>query len=122
LVDRTHFTGFVNDALLPDLYAAAEMFVYPSLYEGFGLPVLEAMACGAPVISSTTSSLPEVAGAAGLLIDPYDAEGLADAIRHLLDAPTQRERMREQGLRQAARFSWSQTAVEAMKIYARVNA
>src|SRR5262249_31892651 len=80
LTDYVHFTGYVDDADLPALYSAAELFVFPSLYEGFGLPPLEAMACGTPVVTSNVSSLPEVVGDAALIVDPYDVEGLAAAI------------------------------------------
>ncbi len=83
--ERVRFTGFVEEADLPALYAAADLFVYPSLYEGFGFPVLEAMACGTPVITSNLSSLPEVAGDAALLVDPHDMNALANAMQQVLD-------------------------------------
>ena len=82
--DDVVFTGYVQDEDLPALYNAADLFVYPSLYEGFGLPPLEAMACGTPVITSNTSSLPEVVGDAGIMIDPYDVDKLADAMHEVL--------------------------------------
>ncbi len=117
LSDRVLFLGPVADADLPALYAGARAFVFPSLYEGFGLPVLEAMACGAAVICSNASSLPEVAGEAALLVDPLDVEALAAAITRVLDDAGLAEDLRRRGLRQAARFSWSQTARRTLEIY-----
>ena len=104
--------GFVDDAELAALYAGCACFVYPSLYEGFGLPVLEAMAAGAPVVTSTVSSLPEVAGDAALLVDPLDVRGLRDAIEALLTDPARAAALRESGRARAATFSWERTARE----------
>jgi glycosyltransferase involved in cell wall biosynthesis len=115
--DRVHFTGYVEDADLPALYTGAEAFVFPSLYEGFGLPVLEAMACGTPVITSTTSSLPEVAGEAALLVDPKDVEALAAGMERVLTDPALRTTLRERGLQQAARFTWARTAQHVVDVY-----
>ncbi len=118
--------GLEGDVLLPGFipqeekvywYNAAEIFVYPSLYEGFGLPPLEAMACGTPVVASSAASLPEVVGDGGILVDPADPEALAGAISALLDSPEERERLREKGLRRAGKFSWEQTARETVSIY-----
>lgn len=109
--------GFVADALLPDLYAAAEVFVYPSLYEGFGLPPLEAMACGVPVIASNRSSLPEVCGDAALLVDPVDTQGLAKALESVLQSPRLQLELRTKGVAQAARFQWATTARKTLAIY-----
>lgn len=103
-------TGFVADEHLPALYREADMLVYPSLYEGFGLPVLEAMGCGTPVVASNTTSLPEVAGQAGLLVDPTDTRALVDAMGHLATDNTLREDLVQRGFVQAARFSWKRTA------------
>jgi glycosyltransferase involved in cell wall biosynthesis len=116
------FTGYVPDADLPALYAGADIFVYPSLYEGFGLPPLEAMACGAPVITSNTSSLPEVVGDAGVTVDPLDTEALARAILDLLQDEARRSSLREAGLRRAAGFSWDRTARETLAVYRRIAA
>ncbi len=117
LRERVVFTGWVAGEDLPALYAAAEAFVYPSLYEGFGLPVLEALACGTPVVCSDTSSLPEVAGDAALLVAPGDAAGWAAALRRVLsDAPLRAE-MRRRGLAQAARFRWEETARQTLAVY-----
>jgi glycosyltransferase involved in cell wall biosynthesis len=117
LADRVGFLGPVPEADLPDLYAGAELFVFPSLYEGFGLPVLEAMACGVPVVCSQASSLPEVAGDAAVQVDPLDVAALADAIRRVLADADLRETMRVTGLAQAARFSWERTARQTLAAY-----
>jgi glycosyltransferase involved in cell wall biosynthesis len=117
LTDRVYFPGFVPAAELPWWYRAAECFVYPSLFEGFGLPVLEAMACGTPAITSNASSLPEVGGAAALLVAPEDTTALAEAIAQVLDEPARAAQMRSVGLRQAARFSWMRTAAETIAVY-----
>jgi len=95
----------------------AELFIYPSLYEGFGLPPLEAMACGCPVITSNTSSLPEVVGDAGIMVDPYDVNEIAKAIDLVLSNENLRNEMIEKGLKQAKKFSWRKTAEETLKVY-----
>jgi len=107
---------------LPWWYRAARLFVYPSLFEGFGLPVLEAMACGTPVITSTVSSLPEVAGEAGLLVSPEDTAALAAAIQDVLADPARQEHMRAAGLAQARRFTWARTAAATVDVYRAVLA
>jgi glycosyltransferase involved in cell wall biosynthesis len=113
------FPGYVRDEDLAGWYRAAAVFVYPSLLEGFGLPVLEAMACGAPTVTSNLSSLPEVAGDAALLVDPTSVDALAGALLRLLaDADLARE-LRGRGLAQAARFPWSRTAQETAAVYRR---
>jgi glycosyltransferase involved in cell wall biosynthesis len=99
------FAGYVRDEEQPLWYAAAELFIYPSYYEGFGLPVVEAMACGAPVITSNVSSLPEVAGAVAVQVDPRDSEALAHAMRDLLQDEQTRQRMKQEGPRWAQQFS-----------------
>jgi len=117
LEDRVLFTGYVPDEDLPAIYSAADLFVFPSLYEGFGLPVLEAMACGTPVVCSNTSSLPEVAGDAALLVDPTDMRALAGAMKRALTDEEKRKEMREKGLRRAAKFSWEKAATMTLKVY-----
>ena len=117
LVDRVRFTGYVRPEDLPLWYSAATAFVYPSLYEGFGLPVLEAMACGTPVITSATSSLPEVAGDAAILVDPRDTDALARALRELAGSPRLRAELSAAGLERARAFSWERTARETLQAY-----
>lgn len=112
--------GFVSDADLPDLYRAARVFVYPSLYEGFGMPPLEAMACGCPVISSPRGSLAEVLGDAAAIVDPEDVSALANSMSLLASSPEIRERFLRAGLAQAKKFDWSRTAAETLKVYAAV--
>jgi len=119
LEDKVIFPGYIPVSELPLWYNAAELFVYPSLYEGFGLPPLEAMACGTPVVAANTSSLPEVVGEAGLIVDPLDVEGLAEAMRRALDDEALRQEMREQGLERAKGFSWTKTAQETVQVYRR---
>jgi glycosyltransferase involved in cell wall biosynthesis len=113
------FPGYIPPDELPLWYNAAELFVYPSLYEGFGLPPLEAMACGTPVITSNVSSLPEVVGEAGLTVDPMDSEGLAEAMNQVLGDGALRQSMRERGLARASRFSWAKAARETVEVYRR---
>lgn len=110
-------TGYVGDEDLAALYRHAAAFVYPSLFEGFGLPPLEAMACGTPVVTSNTSSLPEVVGAAALLIDPYDEQALAAALLRILNDQSLRARLREQGITQAQKFSWRAAAEQTLQLY-----
>lgn len=117
LENVVRFLGPLPEADLPALYAGAALFVFPSLYEGFGLPVLEAMACGTPVVCSNTSSLPEIVGGAALTFDPLDVTEMAAKIEDALHDEALREEMREKGLQRAARFSWERTAQETLKVY-----
>jgi glycosyltransferase involved in cell wall biosynthesis len=117
LRDRVHFVGFAEDADLPALYSAARCFAFPSLHEGFGLPVLEAMACGTPVVTSNVSSLVEVAGDATLLVDPLSVEQIAASLSSLLSDEDLRARLIERGLRQAAQFTWASAARELLEVY-----
>lgn len=116
-----HRLGFVADGDLPALYRQATVFAFPSLYEGFGLPPLEAMACGTPVVASTSSSVPEVVGDAGLLVDPLDVSAWTDALRRLLDDESLGAALRERGLKRAARFIWSRTAQMWLEISERLT-
>lgn len=111
------FTGYVRDEELPLLYNACDLFVFPSLYEGFGMPVLEAMACGVPVLTSNTSSIPEVAGDAAILVDPTDTEQMTRGIQQGLEDDALRERLRRAGPARAAQFSWEKTARETLEVY-----
>lgn len=119
---RVIFPGFVDEDDLPALYRTAELFVFPSLYEGFGLPPLEAMACGTPVVTSNVSSLPEVVGDAGLTVDPTDIHALANAVSRALQDAELRQQMIERGLAQAAGFSWLSAARQLRQIYEQVGA
>ncbi|SFE32990.1 Glycosyltransferase involved in cell wall bisynthesis [Thermoanaerobacter thermohydrosulfuricus] len=116
LSDRVLFINYVPQEDLPYLYSAARCLVYPSLYEGFGLPPLEAMACGCPVITSNTSSLPEVVGDAGIMVNPYNVGEIAEAIDLVLSNENLRKEMIEKGLKQAQKFSWGKTAEEIYKV------
>jgi len=117
LENRVHFPGFVDDADLPALYSAADLFAYVSLYEGFGLPLLEAMACGTPVIASNVSSLPEVVGDVGLQVNPRDVADIAHALRTMLDDTDLRSRTIAAGLDRARTFTWEKAARELLAIY-----
>ena len=117
LNESVRFIGYVPEEDLPALYSGAMCFVYPSYFEGFGLPVLEAMQCGAPVIAGNQTSLPEVAGDAALLFDPFDTRALGEAIARVIDHPDYRAELRVKGLRRAAEFSWIATARLTLKAY-----
>ncbi len=110
-------TGYVPDEHLPLLYACADAMLYPSLYEGFGLPPLEAMACGCPVLVSSTSSLPEVVGSAGMLLDPTRPGDWIDAIGLILTHEAQRERLSAAGLERSKQFGWKRTALQTIEVY-----
>ncbi len=115
------FPGYVADEDLPSLYSAASAFVFPSLYEGFGLPPLEAMACGTPVVCSNTSSLPEVCGDGAILVPPKDVSSLTVALRRVLDDAEVRCQLRARGLRQTARFTWVDVARRTLGVYEEVT-
>ncbi|QDV24716.1 glycosyltransferase family 4 protein [Aureliella helgolandensis] len=108
--EGVHMAGYVAEQQLPLLYAGAELFVYPSLYEGFGLPVIESMASGVPVVTSSVTSLPEVAGTAAHLVDPYDIESIADGILRIANNRALQKTMSEQGLVHARSYCWAETA------------
>jgi glycosyltransferase involved in cell wall biosynthesis len=115
--DDVILTGYVADEDLPALYRAARAFVYPSLFEGFGLPPLEAMACGTPVVTSDISSLPEIAGDAALLIDPNDEHALANALIEIMNNDRLRAELREKGIAQAKKFTWRDAAEKTLRLY-----
>ena len=120
LQDRVIFTGYVPEDDLPGLYKRASLFVYPSYYEGFGLPPLEAMACGLPVIVSNSTSLPEVVGDAGVYVDPYDIRQMSATIDTVLSDSDLLETLRRRGPERAKLFSWEKTAIETLKLYQRL--
>ena len=120
LHERVRMTDWIANQDVPALLNLATVFVYPSLYEGFGLPPLEAMACGTPVISSNASSLPEVVGDAGILLEPRDAAGLTQAMARVLHDDTLRQELRAKGLARAAHFTWERAARETLGVYERV--
>jgi len=120
LEEEVVFTDYVPHEDLPPLYNAADLFVFPSLYEGFGLPPLEAMACGTPVVASNTSSLREVLGDAAILVDPYDVQQLARAMRDVLSSGDLRREMAAKGLKGVRRFSWAETARKTLEVYQEV--
>jgi len=117
LEEKVIFAGFVADGDLPTLYNLADLFVFPSLYEGFGLPPLEAMACGTPVITSNASSLPEVVGEAGLMVEATDVKALAEAMKRVLEDDVLREGMIAKGLEQARQFTWQKAAAKLLNLY-----
>ena len=117
---HVRFLGYLPDDTLAILYRLADVFVFPSLYEGFGLPPLEAMACGAPVVTSNVSSLPEVTGDAAVLVDPYDTASIADGVAKVLSDPTLRDEMRVKGIARAREFSWERSVSRTREIYQEV--
>jgi glycosyltransferase involved in cell wall biosynthesis len=114
---RILLPGYIHDDDLPALYSLAVAFAYPSLYEGFGLPVLEAMACGTPVVTSNVSSLPEVVGDAGLLVDPQSVGELSESLRRVLAHADLAADLRRRGRERAWRFSWHSTAQKTLDVY-----
>jgi glycosyltransferase involved in cell wall biosynthesis len=114
--------GFVSDDLLPAIYSEAEALAFPSLYEGFGLPILEAMACGTPVVASRASCLPEVAEGAALMVDPNNVDGLAGALELVLLDHDLRQRLIQQGLERAGQYTWQRAAEQLLGVYRRVAA
>lgn len=114
---KVALTGFLSDSELVGVLAGARCFLYPSLHEGYGFPPLEAMACGTPVVTSATSSLPEVVGDAGLLVDPRDVEAVAAAVARVLGDDALHDALREAGLRRAASYTWERCAAETVRAY-----
>jgi glycosyltransferase involved in cell wall biosynthesis len=117
---RVRYLGYVPQGLLPALYSLAQVLSLASVYEGFGMPALEAMACGTPVVTSNVSSLPEVVGDAGLTVAPGDAAGLRQALERLLTDSQLRDEMRRRGLVRAREFSWERTAAGHLEVYRKV--
>jgi glycosyltransferase involved in cell wall biosynthesis len=115
--ERTVLMGFLSDPEIVALLTRGEALVYPSLYEGFGLPILEAMAAGTPVITSNTTSLSEVAGQAAILVDPNDASALAEAMRHCLMNDVEKDRLRQLGYLRVEEFSWAHAASRTVTAY-----
>lgn len=114
------FTGQIREQDKAPLYSAATVYMFPSLYEGFGMTVLEAMACGTPVVTSNLSALPEVVGDAGVLVDPYDAEQISRALAELLENQGRREELSRRGLERARRFTWPQVADQTVRVYKQI--
>lgn len=117
---ETIFTDVVDNNELPYLYSGAEIFIFPSLFEGFGMPVIEAMACGTPVVASNRSSIPEIAGDAALLVDPLNIDGIAEAMYNLLSDQYLKKRLVEKGLKRAMAFSWEKAVRETLELYREV--
>jgi glycosyltransferase involved in cell wall biosynthesis len=116
LQDRVHFTGWVADEDLPALYNLADVFAFPSLYEGFGIPLIEAMACGCPTLTSNTGAPPEVVGTAGYTVNPRDVDDIAQGLRAVLSNPPLRAEMRAKGLERAKDFSWDKCARQTLDV------
>lgn len=113
--------GYIPDQELPVLYRNAEIFIFPSLHEGFGIPILEAMASGTPVITSNITAMPEIAGNAALLVDPFNCDEIRDAIVKILTTPHVKKELSEKGIRRAKEFSWSKTAQRTLEVYEEFN-
>ncbi len=120
LEGRVQLTGFVKDEDLPYVYSAADVFAFPSLYEGFGIPILEAMACGTPVVTSSVSSMPEVAGDAALLVSPYDVEALASTLWLVIDDIFLQHELCLRGFKRRKQFDWRETAKKLVRAYRRL--
>lgn len=121
LLNKIHLTGYVINTDLPSIYSLSTIFLYPSLRESFGIPMLEAMACGTPVITSNTSSMPEIAGDAACIIDPFKPEDITEAIIKILNNDINKTELIEKGYLQAAKFTWKAMAEKVLKIYKEIN-
>lgn len=119
--DQVRFLGYVPDEDMNRLYSGARLFVFPSIYEGFGIPPLEAMASGTPVIASNSSSIPEVVGDAGVLLDPYDSAGWQDAIERVLFSKESQEDLIRKGFQSAKRFSWERSALQTLEVFEKIT-
>jgi len=121
LTESVHFPGWIDQADLPGIYHAAEAFVFPSVYEEFGIPIVEAMACGCPVVSSNTGAIPELADGCAMLADPFDAEAMAANLVRLLSEPALAKTLRDKGIERAKRFSWPEAARQTLDIFRKVH-
>jgi glycosyltransferase involved in cell wall biosynthesis len=117
LIHKIVLTGYVKNTDLPSIYSACDLFLYPSLRESFGIPILEAMSCGVPVITSNTSSMPEISGEAGFLVDPFNPEEITHGIIKILNDPSLKKQLIERGLKQAEKFSWYAMAERVLELY-----
>jgi glycosyltransferase involved in cell wall biosynthesis len=115
IIDKIILPGYIHPDILPAFYTGATAFLYPSLRESFGLPILEAMACGTPVITSNVAAMPEIAGEAALLVNPYDSSSILSAMQKIISCPV--TGITNKGLKQAAKFSWSDTAIQVLSLY-----
>jgi glycosyltransferase involved in cell wall biosynthesis len=120
LRSRVNFVGIVPEERLPSLYRGAEALIFPSLYEGFGLPILEAMACGTPVVAANTTALPEVAGDAALLVDPTSVQQISRAMEQVVSDTSLRQQLREKGRMRAAEFSWASTVSRVREVFGEI--
>ena len=120
LRSRVDFVGVIPEERLPSLYRGAEALIFPSLYEGFGLPILEAMACGTPVVAANTTALPEVAGDAALLVDPTSVQQISRAMDQVVNDPSLRQQLREKGRMRAAEFSWASTVSRVREVFGEI--
>jgi glycosyltransferase involved in cell wall biosynthesis len=120
VTDWVHFVGYIPDEDLSALYSLATVFAYPSLAEGFGLPILDAMQCGVPVLTSNVSSLPEVTGDAAVLVSPTNVDEIVDGLTRLLESDSLRAQLRERGYRRASQFSWERCARETLAVYQQI--
>lgn len=121
LINNILLTGYVTNTDLPAIYSLCEVFLYPSLRESFGIPMLEAMACGVPVITSNTSSMPEIAGDAAMIIDPFKPEQITDALMQITTNKSLKNKLIEKGLQQSAKFSWNAMAKDVLEIYNQID-
>ncbi|HMK64604.1 MAG TPA: glycosyltransferase family 1 protein, partial [Thermodesulfobacteriota bacterium] len=121
LAGRIIYLPSCNDAELASLYSSADLLAAPSLYEGFGLPVLEAMACGCPVLIGQEGALPEIAGEAGLIVDPYKTEAILEGFKKILFQPDLRQTLKSKGLIRAARFSWERSVKKVLELYTTIQ-
>ena len=121
ITDGVIFVDYVSELDLARYYSSAALLAYPSLYEGFGLPPLEAMACGCPVVTSDVSSLPEVVGEAGIMVDPYDTDSLFQAMRRVLTDDKLKADMIRKGLERSKQFSWEKTAKQTLGVYSKAE-